>query len=120
MTFLFSREHSLQSASGASQPKEQAAGAIGRGSTARCRPPPRRRPEADEAGKLLGDGVKVHGDRMVPGARDAFRAVHRERTPGADDTAVGAWLDLPVAGGRCDRVCAMVHDGACRGCLPGA
>lgn len=60
--------------------------------------------EADEVWKLLGTGARVYvcgdGARMAPGVRDAFRAMYRERTPGADDAAATAWLDELVGDGR--------------------
>ncbi|MET8814987.1 cytochrome P450 [Streptomyces sp. NPDC004549] len=60
--------------------------------------------EGDTVWKLLGSGAKVYicgdGGRMAPGVRDAFRAVYKEHTPGADDTEADAWLDSLVAEGR--------------------
>ncbi|WP_328420241.1 cytochrome P450 [Streptomyces sp. NBC_00443] len=60
--------------------------------------------EADEVWELLGAGARVYvcgdGSRMAPGVREAFRTLYRERTPGADDTAAGQWLDALVGDGR--------------------
>ncbi|MBX9392332.1 hypothetical protein K4749_01650 [Streptomyces sp. TRM72054] len=38
--------------------------------------------------------------RRAPGAREAFRSLYRERTPGADAAAAAEWLDGLVADGR--------------------
>ncbi|KMS77252.1 P450 reductase [Streptomyces viridochromogenes] len=60
--------------------------------------------EAAEVWDLLGAGARVYvcgdGSRMAPGVREAFRTLYRERTPGADDTAAGQWLDTLIADGR--------------------
>lgn len=60
--------------------------------------------EGDEVWKLLAAGAQVYvcgdGTRMAPGVREAFRTLYRDRTPGADDTAAGAWLDELTAAGR--------------------
>ncbi|MFE7271515.1 cytochrome P450 [Streptomyces sp. NPDC057623] len=60
--------------------------------------------EADEVWELLDAGARVYvcgdGSRMAPGVREAFRTLYRERTPGADDTAAGQWLDALIADGR--------------------
>ncbi|MFI1364624.1 bifunctional cytochrome P450/NADPH--P450 reductase [Streptomyces griseochromogenes] len=60
--------------------------------------------EADEVWDLLTAGARVYvcgdGSRMAPGVREAFRALYRERTPGADDTAAVRWLDSLVTDGR--------------------
>lgn len=37
---------------------------------------------------------------MAPGVRDAFRALYRARTSGADATAAGRRLDALVVDGR--------------------
>ncbi|MEY9996600.1 cytochrome P450/NADPH-cytochrome P450 reductase [Streptomyces sp. V4I8] len=60
--------------------------------------------EADEVWELLGAGARVYvcgdGSRMAPGVREAFRTLYQERTPGADETAAGRWLDALIADGR--------------------
>ncbi|MFF9323300.1 cytochrome P450 [Streptomyces sp. NPDC014776] len=60
--------------------------------------------EAGELGRLLDAGARVYvcgdGARMAPGVREAFRALYRDRTPGADETAARRWLDGLVAAGR--------------------
>ncbi|MDQ0994485.1 bifunctional cytochrome P450/NADPH--P450 reductase [Streptomyces sp. V3I7] len=60
--------------------------------------------EADEVWELLSAGARVYvcgdGSRMAPGVREALRTLYRERTPGADETTAGQWLDTLVADGR--------------------
>ncbi|MGW0132131.1 cytochrome P450 [Streptomyces sp. NPDC003299] len=60
--------------------------------------------EAGELGRLLDAGARVYvcgdGARMAPGVREAFRALYRDRTPGADEAAARRWLDGLVAAGR--------------------
>ncbi|MBV2357272.1 cytochrome P450 [Streptomyces sp. J2-1] len=60
--------------------------------------------EGAEVWDLLERGARVHvcgdGSRMAPGVRAAFRALYRDRTPGADGTAAERWLDSLVADGR--------------------
>ncbi|MEU6576745.1 cytochrome P450 [Streptomyces sp. NPDC046805] len=60
--------------------------------------------EADEVWELLNAGARVYvcgdGSRMAPGVREAFRALYRDRTPGADEAAAERWLDTLVADGR--------------------
>ncbi|MFG3200565.1 cytochrome P450 [Streptomyces sp. NPDC048192] len=60
--------------------------------------------EADEVWRLLEAGARVYvcgdGARMAPGVREAFRALYRERTPGADAAAAERWLGALVADGR--------------------
>lgn len=60
--------------------------------------------EADELWALLGAGARVYvcgdGARMAPGVRDAFRALFRDRTPGADDDAAERWLAGLIVDGR--------------------
>lgn len=59
--------------------------------------------EADELWALLGSGARVYvcgdGARMAPGVRDAFRALFRDRTPGADDADAERWLAGLIADG---------------------
>ncbi|MEW2292888.1 cytochrome P450 [Streptomyces sp. NPDC006743] len=59
--------------------------------------------EADEVWAVLEAGGKVYvcgdGRRMAPAVREAFMAVHRERT-GADDGAAAGWLTSLVESGR--------------------
>ncbi|WP_275461799.1 cytochrome P450 [Streptomyces noursei] len=59
--------------------------------------------EATEVWELLRAGARVYvcgdGRRMAPGVRDAFRAVHRERT-GASEQESQAWLRELTAAGR--------------------
>ncbi|MEW1672114.1 cytochrome P450 [Streptomyces noursei] len=59
--------------------------------------------EATEVWELLRAGARVYvcgdGSRMAPGVRDAFRAVHRERT-GASEQESQAWLRELTAAGR--------------------
>lgn len=59
--------------------------------------------EADELWALLGSGARVYvcgdGARMAPGVRDAFRALFRDRTPGADDAEAERWLAGLIADG---------------------
>lgn len=60
--------------------------------------------EAGELGRLLDAGARVYvcgdGARMAPGVREAFRALYRDRTPGADEASARRWLDDLVAAGR--------------------
>ncbi|MFE7957397.1 cytochrome P450 [Streptomyces sp. NPDC057413] len=60
--------------------------------------------EAGELGRLLDAGARVYvcgdGARMAPGVREAFRALYRDRTPGADEASARRWLDGLVAAGR--------------------
>ncbi|WP_353946749.1 cytochrome P450 [Streptomyces sp. HUAS MG91] len=60
--------------------------------------------EAAEVGRLLDAGARVYvcgdGARMAPGVRAAFRALYRERTPGADENAAEEWLAGLAAEGR--------------------
>lgn len=60
--------------------------------------------EADEVGRLLDAGARVYvcgdGARMAPGVREAFRALYRGRTRGADEAAAQRWLDEMTATGR--------------------
>ncbi|MEU6348531.1 cytochrome P450 [Streptomyces sp. NPDC047072] len=60
--------------------------------------------EGDEVWDLLQAGGRVYicgdGSKMAPGVREAFRTLFRDRTPGADDTAAGRWLDGLVRDGR--------------------
>ncbi|MFJ9844073.1 bifunctional cytochrome P450/NADPH--P450 reductase [Kitasatospora sp. NPDC101155] len=60
--------------------------------------------EAAEVWELLAAGAKVYvcgdGARMAPGVRDAFRALYRQRTPGADEQQARDWLQGLVEGGR--------------------
>ncbi|WP_306319984.1 MULTISPECIES: cytochrome P450 [unclassified Streptomyces] len=60
--------------------------------------------EGTELGRLLDAGARVYvcgdGARMAPGVRAAFRALYRERTPGADEPAAEAWLTELMAQGR--------------------
>ncbi|GGS69438.1 cytochrome P450 [Streptomyces cinerochromogenes] len=60
--------------------------------------------EGAEVWRLLTAGARVYvcgdGARMAPGVREAFRALYREHTPGADRAAAERWLDALVADGR--------------------
>ncbi|MET8546818.1 flavodoxin domain-containing protein, partial [Kitasatospora sp. NPDC004799] len=60
--------------------------------------------EAAEVWELLEAGAEVYvcgdGARMAPGVRAAFRALYRERTPGADEQRAQAWLQGLVEAGR--------------------
>ncbi|MBO1416579.1 bifunctional cytochrome P450/NADPH--P450 reductase [Streptomyces sp. FH025] len=60
--------------------------------------------EAAEVWELLEAGAEVYvcgdGARMAPGVRDAFRALYRERTPGADEQRARDWLQGLVESGR--------------------
>ncbi|MEU3414412.1 cytochrome P450 [Streptomyces sp. NPDC006658] len=60
--------------------------------------------EAAEVWRLLTAGARVYvcgdGARMAPGVRDAFRALYRAHTPGADPAAAERWLGSLVAEGR--------------------
>ncbi|WP_428936137.1 cytochrome P450 [Streptomyces sp. ACT015] len=60
--------------------------------------------EADEVWALLAAGARVRvcgdGSRMAPGVRDAFRALYRDRAPGAGERDAEAWLDALTAEGR--------------------
>lgn len=57
--------------------------------------------EADEVWALLAAGAKVYvcgdGGRMAPGAREAFRTIYRDRTPGGN---AEEWLNSLVRDGR--------------------
>ncbi|MFJ7906553.1 bifunctional cytochrome P450/NADPH--P450 reductase [Kitasatospora sp. NPDC096204] len=60
--------------------------------------------EAAEVWELLEAGAEVYvcgdGARMAPGVREAFRALYRERTPGADEQRAQAWLQGLIEAGR--------------------
>ncbi|MFG2503113.1 bifunctional cytochrome P450/NADPH--P450 reductase [Streptomyces sp. NPDC048441] len=60
--------------------------------------------EADEVWELLAAGARVYvcgdGSRMAPGVRDAFRALHQGRTPGATEADSEKWLGELTAEGR--------------------
>ncbi|MFD9689845.1 bifunctional cytochrome P450/NADPH--P450 reductase [Kitasatospora sp. NPDC059088] len=60
--------------------------------------------EASEVWELLAAGAEVYvcgdGARMAPGVREAFRALYRERTPGADERQAQDWLQGLVEAGR--------------------
>ncbi|MFF2079701.1 bifunctional cytochrome P450/NADPH--P450 reductase [Kitasatospora sp. NPDC058162] len=60
--------------------------------------------EAAEVWELLAAGAEVYvcgdGARMAPGVREAFRALYRERTPGADEQQAQDWLQGLVEAGR--------------------
>ncbi|MEV7602158.1 cytochrome P450 [Kitasatospora sp. NPDC089797] len=60
--------------------------------------------EAAEVWELLTAGAEVYvcgdGARMAPGVREAFRALYRERTPGADEQQARDWLQGLVEAGR--------------------
>ncbi|MFG2651851.1 bifunctional cytochrome P450/NADPH--P450 reductase [Streptomyces sp. NPDC048436] len=60
--------------------------------------------EADEVWELLAAGARVYvcgdGSRMAPGVRDALRALHRNRTPGATAADSEEWLNELTAQGR--------------------
>ncbi|MFD5438519.1 cytochrome P450, partial [Kitasatospora sp. NPDC127067] len=60
--------------------------------------------EAAEVWELLESGAEVYvcgdGARMAPGVRAAFRALYRERTPGADEQRAQAWLKGLIEAGR--------------------
>ncbi|MFJ8622027.1 bifunctional cytochrome P450/NADPH--P450 reductase [Kitasatospora sp. NPDC093550] len=60
--------------------------------------------EAAEVWELLAAGAEVYvcgdGARMAPGVRAAFRALYRERTPGADEQRAQAWLQDLIEAGR--------------------
>ncbi|MFJ6378588.1 bifunctional cytochrome P450/NADPH--P450 reductase [Kitasatospora sp. NPDC092039] len=60
--------------------------------------------EAAEVWELLEAGAEVYvcgdGARMAPGVREAFRAMYRERTPGADEQRAQDWLQGLVEAGR--------------------
>ncbi|MFJ9444556.1 bifunctional cytochrome P450/NADPH--P450 reductase [Kitasatospora sp. NPDC101235] len=60
--------------------------------------------EAAEVWELLEAGAEVYvcgdGARMAPGVRAAFRALYRERTPGADEQRSQAWLQGLIEAGR--------------------
>ncbi|MFJ4184052.1 bifunctional cytochrome P450/NADPH--P450 reductase [Kitasatospora sp. NPDC089509] len=60
--------------------------------------------EAAEVWALLAAGAEVYvcgdGARMAPGVREAFRALYRERTPGADERQAQDWLQGLVEAGR--------------------
>ncbi|MFF9817319.1 cytochrome P450 [Streptomyces sp. NPDC014006] len=60
--------------------------------------------EAEEVGRLLDAGARVYvcgdGARMAPGVREAFRALYRGRTRGADEAAAQRWLDEMTTAGR--------------------
>ncbi|MGW0908931.1 bifunctional cytochrome P450/NADPH--P450 reductase [Streptomyces sp. NPDC002853] len=60
--------------------------------------------EGEEVWALLTAGARVYvcgdGSRMAPGVRDALRALHRNRTPGATPEDSARWLDGLTAQGR--------------------
>lgn len=60
--------------------------------------------EGDEVWGLLTAGARVYvcgdGSRMAPGVRDAFRTLHRDRTPGATAEDSEQWLDELIGAGR--------------------
>lgn len=60
--------------------------------------------ETDEVWGLLAAGARVYvcgdGSRMAPGVRDAFRALHQGRTPGATAADSEKWLGELTAQGR--------------------
>ncbi|MEV7188080.1 cytochrome P450 [Kitasatospora sp. NPDC093102] len=60
--------------------------------------------EGAEVWELLDAGAEVYvcgdGARMAPGVRAAFRALYRERTPGADEQRSQAWLQGLIEAGR--------------------
>ncbi|CAM5699772.1 Bifunctional cytochrome P450/NADPH--P450 reductase OS=Kitasatospora aureofaciens OX=1894 GN=HS99_0003380 PE=3 SV=1 [Kitasatospora aureofaciens] len=60
--------------------------------------------EASEVWALLEAGAEVYvcgdGARMAPGVREAFRALYRERTPGADEQRAQEWLQGLIEAGR--------------------
>ncbi|MGW2371065.1 bifunctional cytochrome P450/NADPH--P450 reductase [Kitasatospora sp. NPDC001683] len=60
--------------------------------------------EAAEVWALLEAGAEVYvcgdGARMAPGVREAFRALYRERTPGADEQRAQDWLQGLIEAGR--------------------
>ncbi|MFC8131527.1 cytochrome P450 [Streptomyces sp. NPDC057302] len=60
--------------------------------------------EGDEVWALLTAGARVYvcgdGSRMAPGVRDALRALHRGRTPGATAADSEQWLSELTAQGR--------------------
>ncbi|WP_405765139.1 hypothetical protein [Streptomyces sp. NBC_00080] len=67
--------------------------------------------ESDAVWPLPAAGARAYvcggGSRMAPGRPGAFRTLYRDRTPGAGDTAAGAWLDGLIADGRqVEDVCA--------------
>ncbi|GAA0388986.1 hypothetical protein [Streptomyces luteireticuli] len=59
--------------------------------------------EGAEVWRLLQDGAKVYvcgdGNRMAPGVRAAFRAIHARHT-GGDDAGAEQWWQNLVAEGR--------------------